>query len=506
MKPDSVYIDPEGRFAIGYFAQVPKELGLYSYLKANDWEGVKRGMKVRAVFSLEDFNEKISIFDCGLDDVTIEHMKFFITHIVDKNIMDYYPDFRFVKRIRMPEWIDEVDNGLLVFNCPMPGEQQIANLRLSMGWYYDHLNACEFDLRMKFEGDFIAHVVDRERITYLLSKDPGIALPYYRLYSVHDTEYNISAVTIRKTATTPTLRLFGVQHKSGITLFPPQFTEIRPLDETHFLAFANGNPFIISSHGGLYDSFQRHLPPVPIIDQEDYLSRVAKWIFSDLKFYYRDTFKDIPDLESYQPGCFIRAGFFCDVTQKLEKPADGVKVRFLIMSSHAVPLFEIPEIAIDNIELTLWELNIFHYNDFFRVMDVFTFNGVTQVTLLQVPPSSIILMNDDNGLDYLDLLEKLFKDVKGQSLIGTARQNLFDSFEKEVNPLSLNRDWQERTQELIGIYPDGTNIELEPMGVPPTLDIEQFNELINNYRDKNNDVVPKFQLDPRNFDSDPDNL
>lgn len=491
-RPDTLYIDPGGRFAVGYFSEGPLR-----HKMSDDWEGVDKSMICRSVYSLEEFEEKINILEEGLDDVAVERMRFFLAYVIQPELKQSLSEIRFVRRTRVPEYVDEADYGAIVFQAPWGNDEEGAVLlHLPMSLYYEHVQACKIDTRMQLPGGRVAPNVCWEWMKAGMLSDPGIQMSYFREYEVPDSHFTITAVTLRRSGTNPTIRLYGLyDSKSQITYMPPQFHEMQAMSEKNFLAIDNTNPMVINNFGGVFDFFMRHLPPVPVIDEADYKKRVAQWVFNGARFFYRDTsLKSTRD--EFIVGNYMKTSVFTDVTPYLQKPAHGTKTRFLFISAHAIPMADIEDLSEHYPETALWGLHMFHYNDYFRVMDVYSVEGITQVTLLHLPPSARFLLDNNDSWDFLNSEARKYHGFDGSQLVLKTRGMFDDSLRAELHPMSLNDNWAQRTHERPFLNPDGTPADLTPIWPVPT-EIADFEATIAKSFEFPADVVPIYHLEAR---------
>ncbi len=475
MTPDTLYIDPRRRFAIGYFSELPPEMTLS--VDASDWEDTEGIPILRAVYTLDDFHEKISVLDEDLDDVSVERMKFFMARLMRPGLHLERRDLRFAGRDRVQAWRDDVEHGRLHFTYYLSDEKAMVNVEIPMLWYYDQLYACTIDPRMNFQGDG-ALVVNNASMMLKLATPVGRVYPYFREDSPDETGMIFTHTTFRRTEYRPTIRLSGLSHVNGFTLFPPVFDSIGHASwgQGHFVVYLNGTSGVVTPIGGLSDIFLRHLPSMPVVDLDKYLQDLAKWFTGrEMKVYYRDTDRAVPtDSEGtllYQPGSFVRAGVFVDATAALGRPASGVRTRYMIISNRGVKLHDVPGIADQNPSLLIWDLTIFDYNAIFYVVDEFFYKGVRLIVLLQVPPSLPGVANDNMTRDALDSLDRNYPEIwpegsraRRASLLSVAAQDAFkeEMDHGELNPLSMNAEWRGRTRDLIGIGGDNRLLSLKP--------------------------------------------
>lgn len=268
--------------------------------------------------------------------------------------------------------------------------------------------------------------------------------------------------TIRKSKTNPQTRYtYGVAHVNGDVIFPMIF------DRAHWMEKGDGiyveigtQPYIITLDGSIYDPARGHLPKKVNIDYKDFFEKFANWTLPGLQFFYRDTDAPVIVDTTYHVGDVLRAGFFIDVTTKLKKPAH--KTRFLIASAHAAMMCEIPELCEHNPNVKKWNLCTLHFNSYFKVMDVYEKEGVTQVFLLHIPgAAAFFLGHDETAMNFVN-------EATGQetTLIDMARKSLDEKLKMDVHPRSLDKEFVERMHHPIGLddeyYPVDPNKQEEP--------------------------------------------
>ena len=192
-----------------------------------------------------------------------------------------------------------------------------------------------------------------------------------------------------------------------------------------------------------------------VIDYDKFMENCINWVMPGLQFFYRDTDAIDNAAEIYKVGETIRAGFFIDVTTKLLKPIH--KTRFLIASAHVAPLYTVKDLVEKNPAIAEWNLCTLHYNSYFKVVDVYEKEGVTQVMLLHIPESMARLMHGD--------LSIIFDNALGgnQSLVSLGRASLDDKMQMEVHPRSLDEKWCERMENPVGLTYEHILFPLEPL-------------------------------------------
>ena len=272
--------------------------------------------------------------------------------------------------------------------------------------------------------------------------------------------------TIRKSKTNPKTRYtYGVAHVNGDVIFPMIFDRAHWMEKGDAIYAEIGTqPYIITLDGSIYDPARGHLPKKVSIDYKDFFEKFANWTLPGLQFFYRDTDAPVIVDTTYHVGDVLRAGFFVDVTTKLQKPAH--KTRFLIASAHAAMMCEIPELCQENPNVKNWNLCTLHFNSYFKVMDVYEKEGVKQVFLLHIPgAAAFFLGHDETAMNFVN-------EATGQetTLIQMARKSLDEKMKMEVHPRSLDKDFVERMHHPIGLdeeyYPVNPNAQEEPKDGP----------------------------------------
>ena len=267
--------------------------------------------------------------------------------------------------------------------------------------------------------------------------------------------------TIRKSKTNPKTRYIeGVAHVSGDIIFPMIFERIRWFeDDMALYAEIGTKPYILTLNGGIYDPQQSHIPKKVDIDEASFFENLVNWVMPGLQFFYRDTNAPIDAARIYRVGDTIRAGFFVDVTTKLLKPAH--RTRFIIASAHAALFFENEQMVKDNPNIAKWNLATFHYNSFFKVMDVYETPLCTQVFLLHIPMSAALLLKGETAFKFLD-------EATGSetSLVQMARNSLDEKIRMEFHDRSFDEEWCKRMEQPVGMSEDLTLYPLNPVPEP----------------------------------------
>ncbi len=268
--------------------------------------------------------------------------------------------------------------------------------------------------------------------------------------------------TIRKSKTNPKTRYtHGVAHVNGDIIFPMIFDTAYWVEDKDFIyAEIEEKPYLITTDGTIYDVARSHLPKKATVDYKQLFEKFANWTLPGLQFFYRDTNAPVIVDATYHVGDILRAGFFVDVTTKLQKPAH--KTRFLIASAHAAMFCEVEELCQENPDVKKWNLCTFHFNSYFKVMDVYEKDGVTQVFLLHIPAAAAFFLgSDEAAMNFMN-------EATGQetSLVEMARKSLDEKLKMEVHPRSLDLTFCKRMEQPVGLdeefYPVLLNAAKEP--------------------------------------------
>ena len=268
--------------------------------------------------------------------------------------------------------------------------------------------------------------------------------------------------TIRKSKNNPKTRYtYGVAHVNGDVIFPMIFDRAYWMEDNDFIyAEIEEKPYIITTDGTIYDVARSHLPSKATVDYKQLFEKFTNWTLPGLQFFYRDTNAPVIVDATYHVGDIVRAGFFVDATTKLLKPAH--KTRFLIASAHAAMFCEVDGLCKENPDVKKWNLCTFHFNSYFKVMDVYGKDGVTQVFLLHIPAAAAFFLGDDEtAMNFMN-------EATGQetSLIDMARKSLDDKLKMDVHPRSLDLTFCKRMEQPVGLddefYPLPLNAAEEP--------------------------------------------
>lgn len=268
--------------------------------------------------------------------------------------------------------------------------------------------------------------------------------------------------TIRKSKTNPKTRYtYGVAHVNGDVIFPMIFDLAYWMEKQDFIyAEIDEKPYIVTTDGSICDAERSHLPKKATVDYKQLFEKFANWTLPGLQFFYRDTNAPVIIDATYHVGDILRAGFFVDATTKLLKPVH--KTRFLIASAHAAMFCEIEELCLENPDVKKWNLCTFHFNSYFKVMDVYEKDGVTQVFLLHIPPAAAFFLgNDEAAMNFMN--EATGKET---SLVDMARKSLDDKLKLDVHSRSLDPIFCKRMEHPIGLDDEFYPIPLDAADEP----------------------------------------
>lgn len=263
--------------------------------------------------------------------------------------------------------------------------------------------------------------------------------------------------TERKPQTGKARRLYGLAHTDGTIIFSPIFDELSWREHSFFYAEKDGHPYIIKEDGSIIDLTFEHLPVRLEVDKKVFVEKALDWILSGMHIYYRDSEANIDATKIYQVGKVIRAGFFVDVSSRLRRPL--TKLRFLICSAHVAPWEAINELVAENPNIGNWGFCTLHCNSYYIVLDIYVKGGVTQVSLLHIPPA-VAKNIGESAPALLDIIKQIPSD-KG-SLVDITRK-LLDRH------MRLKRNGEMRDEYLLQCmrHPVGLNNVFDPVPLEP---------------------------------------
>ena len=170
-------------------------------------------------------------------------------------------------------------------------------------------------------------------------------------------------------------------------------------------------------------------------NQFESIDEIINWTLSGLTMYYRDSNLEQSIIEKYELNKIFRAQTFVDVSNYAGKPTTNC--RFIIASSKAAPILKF------NPETEKWGLHVMNCNSFFKVLDVYKKNEITQIFMIHIPfkgidffRNSVIQIGDEN-----------FEN----EIIKKSRLSLDQKLNLEA-PFALNEhEWLNRTNFPIGL-------------------------------------------------------
>ena len=278
--------------------------------------------------------------------------------------------------------------------------------------------------------------------------------------------------TIRKSKQNPMTKYpCGLAHVSGIVVLPMIFDHTQWLEkEDGIYAEIDKKPYILTLDGSVFDPTFDHLPPRQEVNREIFYEKWINWVLPGLQLFYRDTDAMINVDETYHVGDTLHAGRFIDVTTKLWKPAH--RIRFLIASAHAALFCEEQTLLANNPEFEEWGLCTLHYDSYFKVLDIYKVNGVTQIFLLHVPPASVKFFKNQDLTMLMHCGEDSF------NLVETAHQSLDSKMRMEVHPRSLNKTLMDRMSHPVGLDDHFHPCSLKVIGEDVPKDLKVLSNVI----------------------------
>ncbi len=178
------------------------------------------------------------------------------------------------------------------------------------------------------------------------------------------------------------------------------------------------------------------------------LEEIINWTLPGLTMYYRDSNLEPDVIKKYEVGMIFRSGTFVDVSNYAGKPITNC--RFIFASSKAAPMFKV------NPETQKWGFHAINYNSYFKVLDVYEYQEITQVFLLHIPFKGIDL--------FKRTVLKLGEQNIEEQIITKARESLHQKMQKESPPALLEKAWLDRTNFPIGLDHKNEFFSLLPSG------------------------------------------
>ena len=197
--------------------------------------------------------------------------------------------------------------------------------------------------------------------------------------------------------------------------------------------------------------------PIYRFSLERVLNQLSCWtgsIYDPLQFYYRDTDAPIQVKKQYKVGTILRCGSTMAVTPSLLHPVH--KYRFLIATRRVIEAKRLSDFQRGKYQNPDADAYILHKNSFFLVYDVYTYTGITQIVLLQLPCGFTKLAQTE-GIN-LKKLKAYGPDM--ENLKQYARRDLQNKLSEKVHGYSLSETWEKKMYRPVGLTD-----ELKP--VPP---------------------------------------
>ena len=173
---------------------------------------------------------------------------------------------------------------------------------------------------------------------------------------------------------------------------------------------------------------------------------IINWTLPGMAMYYRDTNLSQEIINKYKVKKIFRSQTFVDVSNYAGKPT--ANCRFIFASSKAAPIFQM------NPATKKWGLCTINCNSYFKVLDVYEKENVTQIFAIHIPYK---------GIDFFSNTVLVFgkQNIESQ-LIGKARGSLDKKFQSEIPPALNEKEWIGRTNFPIGLDSSNEFFSLEP--------------------------------------------
>lgn len=169
---------------------------------------------------------------------------------------------------------------------------------------------------------------------------------------------------------------------------------------------------------------------------ENFIEEVGTMVFKGATFGYRDTSLSETMIAKYSPGMIIMERGFVDSSSY----GGGIatNLRYLIISSQNKSM---PSIFQD------FGLCTISNGSYFKVIDVFSNNGKTQVTLLHIPQKAV---------NFFASCTTNYEEF----IVEQSRENFLGKMELAVVPELEDAEWIERVKHPLGMDDDGNFFEL----------------------------------------------
>ena len=181
-------------------------------------------------------------------------------------------------------------------------------------------------------------------------------------------------------------------------------------------------------------------------NQLEKIDEIINWTLPGLTMYYRDSELSQSIIDKYEINKIFRSQTFVDVSNYAGRPTTNC--RFIIASSKAAPLYKF------NPETEKWGLHVINCNSFFKVLDVYRTEEITQIFIIHIPYKGIELFKNS----VIQIGEEDFE----EEIIIKSRLSLEQKLNLE-SPTALNeREWLKRTNFPIGLDNNNEFFSLMP--------------------------------------------
>lgn len=176
------------------------------------------------------------------------------------------------------------------------------------------------------------------------------------------------------------------------------------------------------------------------------IEEIVNWTLPGIAMYYRDSDLSQEVINKYEINKIFRSKTFVDVSDYAGKPTTNC--RFIFATSKAAPLYQI------NPATEKWGLHSLNCNSYFKVLDVYKKEEVTQVFLIHIPYK---------GIDFFTRTALQLGDQNiEEQIIGKSRESLDQKLKADI-PSALNeKEWKDRTNFPIGLDDNNIFFSLEP--------------------------------------------
>lgn len=216
------------------------------------------------------------------------------------------------------------------------------------------------------------------------------------------------------------------------------------------------------------------------------IEEIVNWTLPGLTMYYRDSNLSQEIIDKYEVRKIFRSQTFVDVSNFAGKPTKNC--RFIFASSKAAPLFRV------NPATEKWGLHSINCNSYFKVLDVYKQEGITQIFLLHIP---------FKGLDFFSrTVLKLGEQNIEEQIIGKARESLNQKINSEIPPALNEKEWIDRTNFPIGLdnknefFNSEPTEPLMPMAAPM---FSAIKKMTNDLTDLNEIPIPEKKVNSPNI-------